>query len=147
MTVIVLATLAASGAHGQNLEDKIIKRGHGSAYVSILVDGAGTASSEQASELLAVMQLRQLEQIAANSARTAERMQSLAPLTQRIEALIEQVRILNEEQLVAIQRAVVTRLDTLPLQMVDDEAVAREIRRIAIEAVEAEFDLSRRTPN
>lgn len=113
--------------------------------IAIISGQAGQVrlSSSSLDHFLQYSQLLELQAIAANSAKTAERVASLEPLAKRIEELTEQVRVLNEEQLVAIQRAVVTRLDTLPLQMIDDEAVVAEIRKIAIEAVETEFDLVR----
>lgn len=115
--------------------------------VSIAGKVLNSANRPEATMLGAIgyLQLLEMRRIAQLSDATSTAVKSLDPLAKRIEDLTEQVRKLNEEQLVAIQRAVVTRLDTLPLQMIADEAVVAEVRRIAIEAVETEFNLARQT--
>lgn len=128
-------------------EDGFSWRNSGNHLMLHFQEGAFSASSRDGSnttsDKIAMRQLEQLRQINTNTQVTATRVSSIGTLATSIKELTEQVRILNEEQLVAIQRAVVTRLDTLPLQMIDDEGVIEEIRRIAIEAVETEFRLAR----
>lgn len=87
--------------------------------------------------------LKRLESIQGATSQTSGRVQDLATsisdLNAKVNALTTTIETAHNNQLIAIRNQIISQMETIPLAMIDDEAVIAEIRALVVEEVEAAF--------
>ncbi len=68
---------------------------------------------------------------------TSDHVQNLAS---KVDALTETIETAHNNQLDAIRDQLISKMEALPLMMIDDEAVVKEIRSIVANEVQAAFE-------
>lgn len=90
------------------------------------------------------LEMQRLSAIQSATSETSGRLQGvdekIVILSGKIDALAASIETSYNTQLSTIRDHIVAKLETLPLRMIDDEAVVREIRSLVVEEVEAAFD-------
>jgi CII-binding regulator of phage lambda lysogenization HflD len=117
-------------------------------YICISSGGAKSCNGvdldpRDLNSVYAILHLQRLQEIQGAASQTSERVQGVSDqinaLNDRVDALSSMIDTTYNNQLSAIRDQLIAKMESLPLMMIDDEAVIREIRSLVIEEVEAAF--------